>query len=195
MTDANGTRAVDGQAARQPDALPRDGGRGRRRDSSSAPGEATITARLPLDGAAVGAALPQLRRPFELPVVLQNQTDAPMTVRRGGARDQRDAHRRRGPRASRCRPTTASRSGFPAAAEMAGTARFQIGACRSRTLGRRGRVRAAGVDAGDHRGVRDLRRDRQGRDQRSRSKLPGGRRSREFGGLEVTTSLDGSCRR
>ena len=74
---------------------------------------------------------------------------------------------------------------FPAAAEMAGTARFQIGAAVG-PLRRRRRARAAGVDAGDDRGVRDLRRDRRRRDQAA------GRAARkvvtQFGGLEVTTS-------
>jgi uncharacterized protein YfaS (alpha-2-macroglobulin family) len=62
---------------------------------------------------------------FELPVVVQNQTDAPMTVKRRGARDQRGAHRRRG------REVTVPANDrvevrFPAAAELAGTARFQL---------------------------------------------------------------------
>ncbi len=74
---------------------------------------------------------------------------------------------------------------FPVAAERAGTARFQVGAASGR-VGRRGRARAAGVDAGDDRGVRDLRRDRRGRGRaagaRARRGVP------QFGGLEVTTS-------
>ena len=116
---------------------------------------------------------------FELPVVVQNQTDAPMTVRARGARD---ATRRSTDGAGREVTVPANdrvEVRFPAAAELAGTARFQIVGDRRGSAERRRRARAAGVDAGDHRGVRDLRRDRRRRRDRAagRAARQGGDRS------------------
>ena len=62
------------------------------------------------------------------------------------------------------------------AAVRAGTARIQVGR-RIRERGRRGRGRAAGVDAGHHRGLRHLRPDRR-RERRPAREGPGRRRAR-----------------
>ena len=75
---------------------------------------------------------------------------------------------------------------FPAAAQMAGTARFQVAAV-SGCLCRRRHGRAAGVHAGHHRGLRHLRGDRlralrPSRWPRRRDVFT------QFGGLEITTS-------
>ena len=129
---------------------------------------------------------------FELPVVRaepdRRADDAcDVAVRATNA----DAHRRRGPRASRCRPTTASRCGFPAAAEMPGTARFQIGACRAaaaadaaefalpvwtpattEAFATYGAIDEGAISAAGRRRPEDV--------------VP------QFGGLEVTTSVDGA---
>ena len=58
-----GTRAGAGQAARQPDALPRDGRRGGRHQPLR-PGRVHARRAPAADGAPVGAALPELRRPL-----------------------------------------------------------------------------------------------------------------------------------
>ena len=122
-----GPRARAGEAARQPDALPRDGRRrGRRAPVRHGRGD---DHRAPAaDGAAVAAALPQLRRPFELPVVVQNQTDARDDGGRRGARAQRLAHRGRRPPGSSVPANDRVEVRFPMAAVLAGTARFQVGA-------------------------------------------------------------------
>ena len=101
---------------------------------------------------------------FELPVVVQNQTDAPIDVdvvvqaRTSSSPTPMTAGRRQ-------RVTVPANDRvevrFPASADQVGhgalpSRRRRCRRCRIR----RGRRRAAGVDAGDDRGVRDLRRDR-----------------------------------
>ena len=80
-TDAAGCRARERRPARQPDALPRDGGRGRQRRPVRR-GRIVAHRAPPVADPAVGAAVRQLRRRFELPVVVQNQTDKDMVRRR-----------------------------------------------------------------------------------------------------------------
>ena len=95
-------------AAREPDPLPHHRRRRRRRHAvrqGRVHGHRAAAAH----GPALAAALPELRRPFELPVVVQNQTDAADDRRRRGARVERDAHRRRRAARARCPRTTASR--------------------------------------------------------------------------------------
>ena len=150
------------QGARQPDALPhrRDRGGGRPQFGK---GESAITARLPLMVRPSPPRFLNFGDTFELPVVVQNQTDAPMTVRLA-VRATNAAITDGAGREVTVPPNDRVEVRFPAAAELAGTARFQIvGASGSAT--RRRRARAAGVDAGDDRGVRDLRRDRRRRDR------------------------------
>ena len=127
-------------------------------------GESTITARLPLMVRPSAPRFLNFGDRFELPVVVQNQTDAALDVdvvvqgsnlvfidaverRRRQARDGAGQRPRRGPlpgqrRPGRHRPVPSRRRRR-----------------RRRRIGRGGR-RAAGVHAGDDRGVRHLRRDR-----------------------------------
>ena len=124
---------------------------------------------------------------FELPVVVQNQTDAPMTVDVAVRAAQRRARPPgAGRRARACRRTIASRCASRRP-RRAPARRASRSAPRPGTRRRRRRGRAAGLDAGHHRGLRDLRPDRRGRDRRSRCRRPPAS-CREFGGLEVTTS-------
>ena len=170
-TDATGEATVERQDARQPDALPhrrdRDGGREAVRQGRERADRAAAA-----DGAAEPAAVPELRR------------HVPAAGR--GAEPDRRADDGEG---SRCATTNAALTDgagrevtvpandrvevqFPAAAEMAGTARFQIVGDGGEGERRR-RGRAAGVDAGDDRGVRDVRRDRRrGAAASSRSRCP-----------------------
>ena len=78
-TDANGRRG-ERQAARQPHPLPGDGGGGRSGGTQFGTGEANITARLPLMVRPSAPRFLNFGDRFELPVVLQNQTDEPMLV-------------------------------------------------------------------------------------------------------------------
>ena len=153
--------------ARQPHPLPRDG-RGRRpAPSSSAPARPTITAELPLMVRPSPPRFLNFGDRFELPVVVQNQTDAA-------------AGRRRGRRAANSAPTPPAglRVTVPAndrvevrfprrRPQTRAPPRFRVGGRERRRAPTRRRV-AARVDAGHDRGVRHLRRDRRGRRSRSR---------------------------
>ena len=112
-TDAQRARHGRGQAARQPDALPHRGDRGRRRASSSARARASITARLPLMVRPTPPRFLNFGDTFELPVVVQNQTDAPMTVKLAVRATNAALTDGCGPPRSPCRPTIASRCGSP----------------------------------------------------------------------------------
>jgi uncharacterized protein YfaS (alpha-2-macroglobulin family) len=88
-------------------------------------GENTLTARLPLMVRPSPPRFLNFGDTFELPVVVQNQTDAPMTVKLAVA----SANARLTAGAGRQVRVPANdrvEVRFPAAAEMAGTARFQI---------------------------------------------------------------------
>ena len=143
--------------ARQPDPLPRRRDRGRRRPAVRQGRERGHRAAA-ADGAAVAAALPQLRRH------LRAAGDRPEPDRRaddgqaGGPRHQRADHRRRRPRGQGAGPGP-RRGPLPGGRRDGGHRALPAGR-RLRRVQRRRRGRAAGVDAGDHRGVRDLRRDR-----------------------------------
>jgi uncharacterized protein YfaS (alpha-2-macroglobulin family) len=63
---------------------------------------------------------------FELPIVIQNQTDAALTVDVVAETSQSQARRRARVSASKCRPTTASRCASPLSTENVGTARVQF---------------------------------------------------------------------
>ena len=186
VTDAAGKAHVPIEAARQPDPLPRDGGGGRRRERSSA------RASPPSPRACrswCGPSPPRFLNfgdRFELPVVLQNQTDAPATVDVAVRAANAELTAGRGP--ARHRPRQRPRGGaLPGRRRSARAPRASRSARGRGRLDRRRRVRAAGLDAGHHRGLRHLRRDRPGRHRASRSR----RRADvvpQFGGLEVTTS-------
>src|SRR6185436_18876791 len=88
-------------------------------------GESAITARLPLMVRPSPPRFLNFGDTFQLPVVVQNQTDAPMTVRLAA----RTANAALTDGAGREVTVTANdrvEVQFPAAAELAGTARFQI---------------------------------------------------------------------
>jgi hypothetical protein len=90
-------------------------------------GESTITARLPLMVRPSPPRFLNFGDRFELPVVVQNQTDAPMSVAvavRAGNADLVAGHGRRVSVPANDRVEVR----FPAAARSAGTARFQVGA-------------------------------------------------------------------
>ena len=162
-----GTATVDGQAARQPDPLPGDGG-GRGGRQAVRQGRVGHHRPPAADGAAVAAALPQLRRPrSSCRSSCRTRPTTPMTV---------DVAR-----AARTQPGLLTERRWASAVTVPADDRVEVrfpaddrqrghGALPGRAaqpdlgrLGRRGRVRAAGLDAGDHRGVRHLRRDRRGR--------------------------------
>ncbi len=149
-------------APRQPDPLPGDGGRGRRcrplrqgRVDDHGPTAAA--------GAAVGAAVPQLRR----------------RVRAAGRRAEPDGRADRGRRrVADLQPHTHRRGGSPhhragerpgrgpiPGAHRRGRHGTVPGRGRERHVHRRDRGRAPGLHPGDRRGVRDLRRRRRGRDR------------------------------
>ncbi|NPV85088.1 MAG: hypothetical protein HPY45_03650 [Anaerolineae bacterium] len=90
-------------------------------------GESTITARLPLMVRPSAPRFLNFGDQFELPVVLQNQTDAPLNVDVALRASNLDLTGSRG-----LRVTVPARDRvevrFPAAAQMAGTARFQVAA-------------------------------------------------------------------
>jgi uncharacterized protein YfaS (alpha-2-macroglobulin family) len=103
-------------------------------------GEANLTARLPLMVRPSAPRFLNFGDRFELPVVLQNQTDAPMTVEvavRGSNISLADTLAKAKPGRRSKGPAKAGRKvavpandrvevRFPAAAQMAGTARFQV---------------------------------------------------------------------
>ena len=79
-TEANGKASVTCIPARQPHPLPHHGGgRGRWRQQFGS-GESNLTARLPLMVRPSASRFLNFGDQFEMPVVLQNQTDEPMTV-------------------------------------------------------------------------------------------------------------------
>ena len=125
-------------------------------------GEANLTARLPLMVRPSAPRFLNFGDRFELPVVLQNQTDEPMTVdvavRATNLELTGAAHGLRVTVPARDRVEVR----FPAAAQLAGTARLQVAAVCGQ-LCRRGHRRAAGLHPGHHRSLCHLRRDRRGR--------------------------------
>ncbi len=88
-------------------------------------GESAITARLPLMIRPSPPRFLNFGDVFELPVVVQNQTDAPMTVKLAAATTNLALTDGAG-RSVTVPPNDRVEVRFPAAAEMAGTARFQI---------------------------------------------------------------------
>ena len=121
-------------------------------------GESTLTARLPLMVRPSPPRFLNFGDRFELPVVVQNQTDEAMTVDVARRAPQTPQLARRAPGAGwRCRPTTASRCASrpprrrpaPRASRSARVAGSVADAAE---------LDAAGVDAGHHRGLRHLRR-------------------------------------
>ena len=160
--------------------------------SSFGSGESTLTARLPLMVRPSAPRFLNFGDRFELPVVVQNQTDARADGRRRGARDERGAHGGRGPARDGARATTASRCASRPPRGAPGTARFQVGAA-SGTLRRRAPRSSCRLDAGHDRGLRDLRRRSTRARSRSRCRRPPDVVP-QFGGLEVTTSSTRSRR-
>lgn len=104
-------------------------------------GEANLTARLPLMVRPSAPRFLNFGDRFELPVVLQNQTDAPMTVDVAIRASNIELVQAGGEAASASgvRVTVSARDRvevrFPAAAQMAGTARFQVAAVGSAASG------------------------------------------------------------
>ncbi len=90
-------------------------------------GESAITARLPLMVRPSPPRFLNFGDTFELPVVLQNQTDAPMEVK-VAVRATNAAITRGAGRTVKVPANDRVEVRFPAAAEMAGTARFQLAA-------------------------------------------------------------------
>ena len=88
-------------------------------------GESAITARLPLMVRPSPPRFLNFGDTFQLPVVVQNQTDAPMTVRLA-ARTTNAALTAGAGREVSVPPNDRVEVRFPAAAELAGTARFQL---------------------------------------------------------------------
>ena len=133
-------------------------------------GEATLVARLPLMVRPSAPRFLNFGDRFELPVVVQNQTDAEMTVdvavRARNAALTAGAGRRLVVAAN-----DRAEVRFPMAAVRAGQARIQVGAA-SGERGRRGRGGAAGLDTGHHRGLRHVRADRR-RERRAAREGPG----------------------
>ncbi len=124
-------------------------------------GESNLVARLPLMVRPSAPRFLNFGDRFELPVVLQNQTDEPMAVDVVVRTSNLELTGASGMRVSVPRPRRVEVR-FPATAQMAGTARIQIAARRgsSGALCRRGQCGAAGVYPGHHRGVCHLWRGR-----------------------------------
>ncbi len=95
------------------------------RDTQFGKGESALTARLPLMVRPSPPRFLNFGDTFQLPVVVQNQTDAPMTVRLG-VRTQNAALTDGAGREVIVPANERVEVRFPAAAELAGTARFQI---------------------------------------------------------------------
>ena len=130
-------------------------------------GESTITARLPLQVRPSAPRFLNFGDRFELPVVVQNQTDRPIDVDVAVQAAEPRAHRRRRVVGSRCPPTTASRSGSPPPPPRSaprGSASPPSAACHADAA----EVELPGVHAGHRRGVRHLRRHRRRRRRASR---------------------------
>ena len=138
-------------------------------------GEATLVARLPLMVRPSAPRFLNFGDRFELPVVVQNQTDAEMTVDVAVRRAQRRAHRRGRPppRGGRERPRGGA---LPDGGGARGTGAVPGGRRVRRPRGR-GRGRAAGLDAGHYRGLRHVRADRRG-ERRATREGPGRCRAR-----------------
>jgi len=94
-------------------------------DKQYGKGESAMTARLPLMVRPSPPRFLNFGDVFELPVVVQNQTDAPMTVQLAAATTNLALTEGAG-RSVTVPPNDRVEVRFPAAAEMAGTARFQI---------------------------------------------------------------------
>ena len=141
-------------------------------------GESNITARLPLMVRPSAPRFLNFGDKFELPVVLQNQTDSPMTVdvvaRATNLELDQAGLRVTVPANDRIEVR------FPASTQKAGTARIQIAAISGDLCRCRGRG-TAGLHAGHHRSLCHLRRDRRGRDRPARAvshrRLPAVRRA------------------
>ena len=121
-------------------------------------GESTVTARLPLMVRPSAPRFLNFGDRFDLPVVVQNQTESPMTVDVAVRASNADLTRGRGPPGDR--PRRRPRGDPLPGHDGPGGHRALPGGRRLRTLGGRGGGRAAGVDARDHRGLCDLRPDR-----------------------------------
>ena len=161
------TRAAE--AARQPHALPRDGGR-RLGGSPLRLGRGCARGSPAADGATLATALPELRRPLRAAGGGPEPDGSRDVGRRGSARPKRRAHRRRRPAhaGGRERPRRgALPDGRGARRDDADPGGRRVGPGRGR-----GGDRAAGVDTRHHRGLRDLRPGRRGR------RRPAGARSR-----------------
>ena len=94
-------------------------------DKQFGKGESTLTARLPLMVRPSPPRFLNFGDTFRLPVVIQNQTDAPMTVKIA-VRSANATITDGAGRAVSVPPNDRVEVQFPAAAELAGTARFQI---------------------------------------------------------------------
>ncbi len=180
-------RAAARDPARQPHALPRDGrGGGRRpavrlrRGDHHGPPAA--------HGATVAAALPELRRPLRA-AGGGAEPDRPRAERRRRrARAQRDAHGRRGP-SDRGGGERSRRGALPDGDRARGSG-APAGRRRGGRGGRRRRGRAARLHARDHRGVRDLRPARPGRDRAAGARTAG--RAAAVRGPRADHVLDGA---
>ena len=121
-------------------------------------GEANLTARLPLMVRPSAPRFLNFGDRFELPVVLQNQTDEPLTVDVAVEVGNLQLDRR-----CRQRVTVPANDRvevrFPAETVNAGTARLRIAAVAG-DIADAANGRAAGLHAGHHRGLCDLRRGR-----------------------------------
>jgi uncharacterized protein YfaS (alpha-2-macroglobulin family) len=104
-------------------------------------GESALTARLPLMVRPSPPRFLNFGDAFQLPVVVQNQTDQPMTVRLA-VRASNAALTAGAGREARVPANDRVEVRFPAAAELAGTARFQI-------VGEAGRGAGAATDAAE----------------------------------------------
>ncbi|MBK7195532.1 MAG: Ig-like domain-containing protein [Myxococcales bacterium] len=163
-------------------------------DKQFGKGESALTARLPVMVRPSPPRFLNFGDKFELPVVVQNQTDAPLAVD-VAVRASNATLTAGGGKASPVPANDRVEVRFPAAAEMAGTARFQIVGAGQRRLRRR-RGRAAGLDAGHHRGLRHLRPDRRRRDQAAgRPARPGGHAVRRPPGRDQLDPAPGADRR
>ena len=156
-----------GEAARQPDPLPGHGRCGGQRGQPVRHGRSQPGRPPAAHGPALGAALPQLRRPSSscrscCRTRPTSRMEVDVAVRASNLELTGDAL---APAAAGVRVTVPARDRvevrFPAAALLAGTCPLP-GGRRFGQLRRRGDRRAAGLHPGDHRGLRHLRRDRPG---------------------------------
>ena len=181
-----------GEAARQPDALPRDGGGGLRRAPLRL-GRGDARRAAAAHGPAVCATLPELRGPIRA-AGRGPEPDRPRAERgRRRPSQERRAHGRRRAQA-RGRGERPRRGALPDG-RRARRHGADPGRRRLRRVGRRRRGGAAGVDARDDRGLRQLRRDRRGRGGPAgaapRRRPPRARRARDHDVLDGTPGPDG----